>query len=33
MDDLLYLGIGIALFLGAAWLVGRGPDRPADGRS
>ncbi len=32
MDDLLYLGITIALFAGAAWLVGRGSDRPAGGR-
>lgn len=32
MDDLLQLGIGISLFALAAWLVGRGSDRPAGGR-
>ncbi len=32
MDDLLYLGIGLALFAVAGWLVGRGSDRPVDGR-
>ncbi len=32
MDDLLYLGIALALFVGAAWLACRGSDRPAGGR-
>ena len=32
MDDLIYLGIGIALFALAAWLACRGSDRPAGGR-
>lgn len=32
MDDLIYLGIGIALFTLAGWLACRGSDRPAGGR-
>jgi hypothetical protein len=32
MDDLLYLGVGIALFVAALFLVRERPETPAGGR-